>query len=1438
MDDRDGRVKFKWTRDGNHLATSGANGLVHIFNRHGATVKEVSLGSGACLALDWDRDGDCLAILQEGSGRVPIYSLSTRKKTVLDTSLKDPTFLKWSRNGPHLAIGTMKGNLLLYNKLTCKKVPVLGKHSRRIVCGAWSADNRLALGSDDRTLTLSTCDGDTIEQTEVKYEPLDIQFAAQKTTRLRKGGGEGKAGDDNESTISINMGGRTILLYNLNEPDNPIELAFQQRYGSIVAYRWFGDGYLLIGFSEGYVVAISTHIDEIGEELFSGKFHKGQLRDIAVCPVLNRAATCGDGCIRIVDMKNWKELKSEAVHLDREHGNLDKMEWTEDGQILTVGTRNGRIYNFLARMAAIHDCQRTRVAHLSSLRELSVVDPVQDRGRRADAIRISVNVEPSFVALGHRHVAVGMNNRAWFYECAYNSANEQVNEQEYLGTVDEIRLNGEWAAVLCEGKVYLHAIEPPHSDRRDSYGVNTQEIKIFPGGGKDVGTLSGVAATCVALTDHLLIYGTADGIIEYYSLGDQKVLDGCHRRHDIGVKYIFPNQAGTRIVYVDVAGQGFLYNPVTTQVIEIPCFGTCGVKHVMWDAADWGVFVAADATDFHTYVYSPLTINGPVISKVGPLEVRDNGDMRIDEKQRTPIPPGLEPILTFNGRVICQAQNGQLDSVLLSSHDLLDDSRSSGHMSGDRLRREFAQNLALLRLKPAWNIALQMMSYPHWLALSGKAMEQLDVGMAIRVYRQLGDAGMVMGLEDIEHIEDKHLLAGHVSLLFGKYAKAQELFLMSSSPETALNMRRDLLQWEPALKLAEQLAPAELPEICIQYAQQLEFKGDFHGALSNYAEADRALRAMPTEQVEAMEMVFEERRRTRQLNGQNVANGVGGGDTNAQPQSTDKWFADLQRKCTHGSIRMKIRTGDVQNGADEARRSRDKRLCKECAAILVDMSQYAEAAPLYVEAEEWDAAATIYIKIAVKTRDFSKVDPLMKHITIPKLHLQYAKAKEAAKSYEEAAKAYQLAKDLDSVVRLSLEKLNQPQRAYAIVRRTMSAAAADMCARYCRQNNDFALAIEFLLLAKRSKEAFELATERGKVELYATALGGDGSPEEYRDIARYYESRGEWGKAGEFYSVCGQYHKALKLFLQCGETEMDKAIDVVGKARSDMLTHTLIDFLMGEADGVPKDPNYIFRLYMALGNYAQAAKTALIIARQEQELGNYKVAHNILLETHRDLSTRGFRVPQALRSAFLLLHSYLLVKKLVKMGDHTGAARMLIRVAKNISKFPSHVVPILTSTVIECQRAKLKRSSFEYASMLMRPEYRETVDPKFKRKIEAIVRKKGKGAVDVPEEMSPCPYTGIPIGVTELVCPKTKNAIPFCVVSGLHMVVDDWCICPNSKMPALFSRYQKYLETHDTDPVFGKSVNVCDLELVHDKSVIDDMLRRTNNNTAAKKKES
>ena len=52
----------------------------------------------------------------------------------------------------------------------------------------------------------------------------------------------------------------------------------------------------------------------------------------------------------------------------------------------------------------------------------------------------------------------------------------------------------------------------------------------------------------------------------------------------------------------------------------------------------------------------------------------------------------------------------------------------------------------------------------------------------------------------------------------------------------------------------------------------------------------------------------------------------------------------------------------------------------------------------------------------------------------------------------------------------------------------------------------------------------------------------------------------------------------------------------------------------------------------------------------------------------------------------------------------------------------SDVVQILTSTVIACHKAGLKNSAFSYGAMLMRPEYRDKIAPKHKKKIESFIR--------------------------------------------------------------------------------------------------------------------
>jgi len=93
-------------------------------------------------------------------------------------------------------------------------------------------------------------------------------------------------------------------------------------------------------------------------------------------------------------------------------------------------------------------------------------------------------------------------------------------------------------------------------------------------------------------------------------------------------------------------------------------------------------------------------------------------------------------------------------------------------------------------------------------------------------------------------------------------------------------------------------------------------------------------------------------------------------------------------------------------------------------------------------------------------------------------------------------------------------------------------------------------------------------------------------------------------------------------------------------------------------------------------------------------MGNYKHAHALLFRTYQDLKSQKLPLPHELWRRLMILHSYVIVKRLVKAGDHVNAAQMLLRVAKNIQQFPAHIVPILTSVVIECQRAKMSTEAY------------------------------------------------------------------------------------------------------------------------------------------------
>jgi WD repeat-containing protein 19 len=112
-------------------------------------------------------------------------------------------------------------------------------------------------------------------------------------------------------------------------------------------------------------------------------------------------------------------------------------------------------------------------------------------------------------------------------------------------------------------------------------------------------------------------------------------------------------------------------------------------------------------------------------------------------------------------------------------------------------------------------------------------------------------------------------------------------------------MRKDLLEWDTALRLAETLAPAQVPAISLELAKQLEFRGDHQGALAMYQQAQAKMGGQPP-------------------------SSEAGGEAGER----------LREALLAGVARMTIRLGDVRKGMQIALESGSKQLCKECGAIL------------------------------------------------------------------------------------------------------------------------------------------------------------------------------------------------------------------------------------------------------------------------------------------------------------------------------------------------------------------------------------------------------------------------------------------------------------------------------------------------------------------------
>lgn len=373
--------------------------------------------------------------------------------------------------------------------------------------------------------------------------------------------------------------------------------------------------------------------------------------------------------------------------------------------------------------------------------------------------------------------------------------------------------------------------------------------------------------------------------------------------------------------------------------------------------------------------------------------------------------------------------------------------------------------------------------------------------------------------------------------------------------------------------------------------------------------------------------------------------------------------------------------------------------------------------------------------------------------------------KETEGKFKEAENAFVKAKDWENVIRINLQKLNDYPKAQKVFKElSPTQSCATILAEHCEANDKKADTIKYMVLAGKQTEAFSKAQIYQEMDMYADSLDELTEKDALR-IAQYYEGIGKARKAGNYYEKAEKYTNALDCYLQNeGDDAIDDAIDCISKSQNESLFYRLLDFLEGDDKNDPKEPKYAFRLYLTFGKIEEASKIAVVMVKMEMEEGNYKEAHKIMINMLTEILERKAKISYDLIQKIIVIHSYTIVKKLIKMRENLVASKLLNRVCNQIKLFPKHDVAIMTTTVKEASTAGLKATAYHWSAQLMKPEFRERINANYKKNIETLARKPTKE--EPAEGMLPCPFCGKHFSEFDLSCPHCHLNVPFCIASG------------------------------------------------------------------------
>jgi WD repeat-containing protein 19 len=998
-----------------------------------------------------------------------------------------------------------------------------------------------------------------------------------------------------------------------------------------------------------------------------------------------KAVVCSGNSLKLLAMGDIKNVTDEQARFPADAaGEVSQVTLTPDGTSAAIGLVGGHVLVYLVEVPVLTASRGPVSVYSESLETLVIYDMHKKKQRK-----VVLEVQPQKVGICTTKLAVGFNNRAWFYNVADASL---IATKELSSSIDSIQVTDSAFGCLMAGSLLVTFFDPePGKKKKDPFHFPDFDTKV--------------KVTAFVLTEYLLLIATDDSALRIWNTENRTFIETY--KHPCIITSITPNLSETRFAMIDVQHHVFIFNPIKQAVMAVTTEAeSFDASLALFDIADRNVFAVIGGKSAALYHFTDLNVDGPQLKQ---LCFETLGSMR--------FALGLS-----NGSLIYLDGQSNEQNHVMTSHSEIESASGAG----------VKQLLELHRHRRALQVALQLNDKDVMRAVADHAVRSLCIEIASEAYALAGDACQHNIMNPLRNEEEYSFLRGYVSMMNHEFQAAQKQFLESGRPTMALDMRAALLQFDFALKLAENLDPSRIPQLSHDSARQNELIGNYSQALKQYKESIKC--------------------------------------------------KELQHSSRAGIIRCLILAGKAEQGMEQLKKTKDTKLILECARILERLYAFAQAAQLYQRVEEYNFAAQCYLRAG----ELKGAADLVSKVNDSKVLRSIGLQLERGGQYDAAAAAFEKANDWAACVHVLL-RMNL-DRAAAVARDHPSPEVCRLVAEHCVQMNNFRYAIEFLIRSGRSDDAFRVAELHNRMDELAELIGDKGTPQQYEAIATYFCTRSQMIVAGGFFTKAGEASKAMNCYMSDGsDAAMDVALELAEKVADRELRDRLLDYLTANMKNKTRDLRYLLRMFIIMQQFDEAAATATRIVDEFRVRGEYKPGRDLLWDVMRQLVKHHVIISADMKQNFMILHSYLLVK-VQKEKNKMVSALLLKRLARFVSKFPAHAANLLVMAVVECSRNGMKRSAYEIATKLLQPEYEPKLKPDVKKKIQTTVRRRELD--EVAEEVTKCPACGVDLAMSELYCGQCKSNIPFCGFTGMHMIRDDWCECSVCGAPASFAIMQ------------------------------------------------